>query len=123
MSRTYNLSATTYGGRTTSRSMYLNTMQPWDGGKRVGCWQSNGTDYYGAVSFYFNSDEIANLRQHTIESIKLTPTCSGTFAYSEEVLYNTKSNASVTDWTIPNYAYEKTVSRYGGLWLCYWWIL
>ena len=72
MSRTYTLTATTYGGRTTSRNMYMSTMQPWAGGKRAGCWRSGSTDYYGAVSFIFNSGDLATVRGHTIESIKLS---------------------------------------------------
>ena len=115
MSRTYTLTATTYGGRTTNRNMYMSTMQPWDGGKRAGCWRSGSTDYYGAVSFIFNSGDLATVRGHTIESIKLSVDCSSTFAYSEELIYEQKSTDSTTDWTIPNYAHEVTVPRYGAI--------
>ena len=115
MSRTYTLTATTYGGRTTSRSMYMNTMQPWAGGKRAGCWRSGSTDYYGAVSFIFNSGDLATVQGHTIESIKLSVDCSSTFAYSEELIYEQKSTDSTTNWTIPNYAHEVTVPRYGAI--------
>ena len=115
MSRTYTLTATTYGGRTTSRNMYMSTMQPWAGGKRVGCWKSGSTEYWGAVSFIFNSGDLATVRGHTIESIKLSVACSSTFAYSEELIYEQKSTASTTDWTIPNYAHEVTVPRYGSV--------
>lgn len=113
MSRTYTFTATTYGGRTSSRSMYMNTMQAWSGGKRVGCWRSGSTDYYGAVSFIFNSGDLATVRGCTIESIKLSLSCSSTFAYSEELIYEQKVTDTVTDWTIPNYAHEVTVPRYG----------
>lgn len=115
MSRTYTLTATTYGGRTTSRNMYMATMQSWAGGKRVGCWKSGSTEYWGAVSFIFNSGDLATVRGHTIESIKLSVACSSTFAYSEELIYEQKSTASTTDWTIPNYAHEVTVPRYGSV--------
>ena len=115
MSRTYTLTATTYGGRTTSRNMYMSTMQPWAGGKRAGCWKSGSTDYYGAVSFIFNSGDLATVRGHTIESIKLSVDCSSTFAYSEELIYEQKSTDSTTNWTIPNYAHEVTVPRYGAI--------
>ena len=115
MSRTYTLTATTYGGRTTSRNMYMSTMQPWAGGKRAGCWKSGSTDYYGAVSFIFGSGDLATVRGHTIESIKLSVDCSSTFAYSEELIYEQKSTDSTTDWTIPNYAHEVTVPRYGAI--------
>lgn len=90
-------------------------MQPWAGGKRAGCWRSGSTDYYGAVSFIFNSGDLATVRGHTIESIKLSVDCSSTFAYSEELIYEQKSTASTTDWTIPNYANEVTVPRYGAI--------
>lgn len=115
MSRTYTLTATTYGGRTTSRNMYMSTMQPWAGGKRAGCWKSGSTEYWGAVSFLFNSGDLATVRGHTIESIKLSVDCSSTFAYSEELIYEQKSTDSTTDWTIPNYAHEVTVPRYGAI--------
>lgn len=113
MSRTYTLTATTYGGRTTSRNMYMSTMQPWAGGKRAGCWRSGSTDYYGAVSFLFNSGDLATVSGHTIESIKLSVACSSTFSYSEELIYEQKSTDSTTNWTIPNYAHEVTVPRGG----------
>lgn len=113
MSRTYTFTATTYGGRTSNRSMYMNTMQAWSGGKRVGCWRTGSTDYYGAVSFIFNSGDLATVRGCTIESIKLSLSCSSTFAYSEELIYEQKVTDTVTDWTIPNYAHEVTVPRYG----------
>lgn len=113
MSRTYTFTATTYGGRTSNHSMYMNTMQPWSGGKRVGCWRTGSTDYYGAVSFIFNSGDLATVRGCTIESIKLSLSCSSTFAYSEELIYEQKVTDTVTDWTIPNYAHEVTVPRYG----------
>lgn len=90
-------------------------MQPWAGGKRAGCWRSGSTDYYGAVSFIFGSGDLATVRGHTIESIKLSVDCSSTFAYSEELIYEQKSTASTTDWTIPNYAHEVTVPRYGAI--------
>lgn len=115
MSRTYTLTATTYGGRTTSRNMYMSTMQPWAGGKRAGCWKSGSTEYWGAVSFLFNSGDLATVRGHTIESIKLSVDCSSTFAYSEELIYEQKSTDSTTNWTIPNYAHEVTVPRYGAI--------
>ena len=113
MSRTYILTATTYGGRTANRSMLMSTMQPWEGGKRSGCWRTGSTDYYGAVSFLFNSGDLATVRGKTIESIKLSIACSSTFAYSEELIYDVKSTNSTTDWTIPSYAHEVTVPRYG----------
>ena len=113
MSRTYTLTATTYGGRTTSRNMYMSTMQSWAGGKRVGCWKSGSTEYWGAVSFLFNSGDLATVSGHTIESIKLSVACSSTFSYSEELIYEQKSTASTTNWTIPNYAHEVTVPRGG----------
>ena len=112
MSRTYTLTATTYGGRTTNRNLYMTTMQPWAGGKRAGCWRSGSTDYYGAVSFIFNSGDLATVRGHTIESIKLSVDCSSTFAYSEELIYDEKSTQSETSWQIPSYAHEVTVPRY-----------
>lgn len=90
-------------------------MQPWAGGKRAGCWKSGSTEYWGAVSFLFNSGDLATVRGHTIESIKLSVDCSSTFAYSEELIYEQKSTASTTDWTIPNYAHEVTVPRYGAI--------
>ena len=102
MSRTYTFTATTYGG-----------LQAWSGGKRVGCWRTGSTDYYGAVSFIFNSGDLATVRGCTIESIKLSLSCSSTFAYSEELIYEQKVTDTVTDWTIPNYAHEVTVPRYG----------
>jgi len=113
MSRTYTLTATTYGGRTTNRNMYMATMQSWAGGKRVGCWKSGSTEYWGAVSFLFNSGDLATVSGHTIESIKLSVDCSSTFSYSEELIYEQKSTASTTNWTIPNYAHEVTVPRGG----------
>lgn len=115
MSRTYTLTATTYGGRTTSRNLYMTTMQPWAGGKRAGCWRSGSTDYYGAVSFIFNSGDLATVRGHTIESIKLSVDCSSTFAYSEELIYDEKSTQATDNWTIPSYAHEVTVPRYGAI--------
>lgn len=115
MSRTYTLTATTYGGRTTSRNLYMTTMQPWAGGKRAGCWRSGSTDYYGAVSFIFNSGDLATVRGHNIESIKLSVDCSSTFAYSEELIYDEKSTQSETSWQIPSYAHEVTVPRYGAI--------
>lgn len=115
MSRTYTLTATTYGGRTTSRNMYMSTMQPWAGGKRAGCWKSGSTEYWGAVSFIFGSGDLATVRGHTIESIKLSVDCSSTFAYSEELIYEQKSTDATTNWTIPNYAHEVTVPRYGAI--------
>ena len=93
----------------------MSTMQPWAGGKRAGCWKSGSTEYWGAVSFLFNSGDLATVRGHTIESIKLSVDCSSTFAYSEELIYEQKSTASTTDWTIPNYAHEVTVPRYGAI--------
>lgn len=113
MSRTYTLTATTYGGRTTSRNLFMSTMQPWEGGKRVGCWKSGSTEYWGAVSFLFNSGDLATVSGHTIESIKLSVACSSTFSYSEELIYEQKSTDSTTNWTIPNYAHEVTVPRGG----------
>lgn len=115
MSRTYTLTATTYGGRTTNRNLYMTTMQPWAGGKRAGCWRSGSTDYYGAVSFIFNSGDLATVRGHTIESIKLSVDCSSTFAYSEELIYDEKATQSETSWQIPSYAHEVTVPRYGAI--------
>ena len=102
MSRTYTFTATTYGGRTSNRNMYMSTMQPWAGGKRAGCWPSGSTDYYGAVSFLFNSGDLATVRGKTIESIKLSVACSSTFSYSEELIYDVKSTDSTTNWTIPS---------------------
>ena len=112
MSRTYTLTATTYGGRTANRSMLLNTMQPW-ADKRAGCWKTGSTEYWGAVSFLFDSDELSELRSKTIESSKLSISCSSTFAYSEDLLYNEKETPSATDWSIPNYAFSVTVPRNG----------
>lgn len=113
MSRTYTFTATTYGGRTTNRSMYLNTMQTWSGGKRAGCWKSGSTEYWGAVSFLINSADLDLVRFHTIESIKLSVACSSTFSYSEELIYGLKSNSSTTSWAIPDYSHEVTVPRNG----------
>lgn len=110
MSRTYTLQATTYGGRATTRNMDMATMQSWSDGKRIGCWKVGSTEYWGAVSFYF---DITPVRNKTIESIKLAALCNGTFDYAEEVIYNVKSNASIADWTIPSHNHEVTVPRYG----------
>lgn len=109
MSRTYTLTPTgMYGGR-GSRNMYLSGFTAWET-KRVGYWQQGSTNYLGAVSFFF---DFAPVIGRTIESIKLTTTCSGTFAYSVPLLYSEKSTDSVTDWTIPDYSHEVQVSRYG----------
>lgn len=115
MSRTYTLTATTYGGRTNRRNMYMSTMQPWEGGKRVGCWKSGSTEYWGAVSFLFNSGDLATVSGHTIESIKLSVDCSSTFAFSEELIYDEKSTQATDNWTIPGYSHEVTVPRYGAI--------
>lgn len=113
MSRTYTFSPTAiYGGRTTNRNLYMSTMQSWSDGKRVGCWKQGSTEYYGAVSFFFNFGPVIG---KTIQSIVLTPVCSSTFAWSEEVIYYQKSTGSVTDWTIASYAYEATVEKYGAI--------
>lgn len=109
MSRTYTFSASAlYGGR-GPRNMYLQGFSSWDT-KRVGWFKVGSTDYAGAVSIYF---DLSSVYGKTIESIKLTPQCSGTFAYSVPILYNQKSTASTTDWSIPNYAYEVQCPRYG----------
>lgn len=110
MSRTYTIQATIYGGRATTRNMDMATMQSWPDGKRIGCWKVGSTEYWGAVSFYF---DLTPVRNKTIESIKLSASCSGTFDYAEEVIYNVKSNASTADWTIPSHNHEVTVPRYG----------
>lgn len=89
--------------------MYLQGFSSWDT-KRVGWFKVGSTDYAGAVSIFF---DLSSVYGKTIESIKLTPQCSGTFAYSVPILYNQKSTASTTDWSIPNYAYEVQCPRYG----------
>lgn len=100
MSRTYTLHPTAmYGGR-GSRNMYLSGFSSWSG-KRIGWFKDGGTDYAGAVSFYFDFSPVMG---HTRESIKLTLTCSNTFAYAVPVLYNPKASATTTDWTVNDYA-------------------
>lgn len=100
MSRTYTLHPTAmYGGR-GPRNMYLSGFSAWSG-KRIGWFKDGSTDYAGAVSFYFDFSPVMG---HTRESIKLTLTCSNTFAYAVPVLYNPKSTDSTTDWTVPDYA-------------------
>lgn len=100
MSRTYTLHPTAmYGGR-GPRNMYLSGFSAWSG-KRIGWFKEGSTDYAGAVSFYFN---FAPVMGKTRESIKLTLTCSNTFAYAVPVLYNPKASATTTDWTVNDYA-------------------
>lgn len=100
MSRTYTLHPTAmYGGR-GPRNMYLSGFSAWSG-KRIGWFRDGGTDYAGAVSFYFDFSPVMG---HTRESIKLTLTCSNTFAYAVPVLYNPKASATTTDWTVNDYA-------------------
>lgn len=100
MSRTYTLHPTAmYGGR-GPRNMYLSGFSAWSG-KRIGWFKDGGTDYAGAVSFYFDFSPVMG---HTRESIKLTLTCSNTFAYAVPVLYNPKASATTTDWTVNDYA-------------------
>lgn len=100
MSRTYTLHPTAmYGGR-GPRNMYLSGFSAWSG-KRIGWFKDGGTDYAGAVSFYF---DFSSVMGHTRESIKLTLTCSNTFAYAVPVLYNPKASATTTDWTVNDYA-------------------
>lgn len=100
MSRTYTLHPTAmYGGR-GPRNMYLSGFSAWSG-KRIGWFKDGSTDYAGAVSFYFN---FAPVMGKTRESIKLTLTCSNTFAYAVPVLYNPKASATTTDWTVNDYA-------------------
>lgn len=109
MSRTYTFSASAlYGGR-GPRNMYLQGFSSWNT-KRVGWFKDGSTDYAGAVSIYF---DLSSVYGKTIESIKLTPQCSGSFEYSVPILYNQKSTASTTDWSIPSYAYEVQCPRYG----------
>lgn len=99
MSRTYTLHPTAmYGGR-GSRNMYLSGFSAWSG-KRIGWFKDGSTDYAGAVSFYFDFSPVL---EKTRESIKLTITCSNTFAYSVPILYNPKASDSTTEWTIPDY--------------------
>ena len=100
MSRTYTLHPTAmYGGR-GPRNMYLSGFSAWSG-KRIGWFKDGSTDYAGAVSFYFN---FAPVMGKTRESIKLTLTCSNTFAYAVPVLYNPKASSTTTDWTVNDYA-------------------
>lgn len=100
MSRTYTLHPTAmYGGR-GPRNMYLSGFSAWSG-KRIGWFKDGSTDYAGAVSFYF---DFAPVMGKTRESIKLTLTCSNTFAYAVPVLYNPKASASTTEWTVNDYA-------------------
>lgn len=100
MSRTYTLHPTAmYGGR-GPRNMYLSGFSAWSG-KRIGWFKDGSTDYAGAVSFYFDFSPVMG---HTRESIKLTLTCSNTFAYAVPVLYNPKASATTTDWTVNDYA-------------------
>lgn len=100
MSRTYTLHPTAmYGGR-GPRNMYLSGFSAWSG-KRIGWFKDGSTDYAGAVSFYF---DFAPVMGKTRESIKLTLTCSNTFAYAVPVLYNPKASATTTDWTVNDYA-------------------
>lgn len=99
MSRTYTLHPTAmYGGR-GPRNMYLSGFSAWSG-KRIGWFRDGSTDYAGAVSFYFN---FAPVMGKTRESIKLSITCSNTFAYSVPVLYNPKASANTTEWTVNDY--------------------
>lgn len=100
MSRTYTLHPTAmYGGR-GPRNMYLSGFSAWSG-KRIGWFRDGSTDYAGAVSFYF---DFAPVMGKTRESIKLSLTCSNTFAYAVPVLYNPKASATTTDWTVNDYA-------------------
>lgn len=100
MSRTYTLHPTAmYGGR-GPRNMYLSGFSAWSG-KRIGWFKDGGKDYAGAVSFYF---DFSSVMGHTRESIKLTLTCSNTFAYAVPVLYNPKASSTTTEWTVNDYA-------------------
>lgn len=109
MSRTYTFNATAlYGGR-GPRNMYLQGFSAW-ATKRVGWFKDGSTDYAGAVSIYF---DLSSVYGKTIESIILSPSCSGTFQWAVPVLYNVKSTASTTDWSIPNYATEVQCERGG----------
>lgn len=100
MSRTYTLHPTAmYGGR-GPRNMYLSGFSTWSG-KRIGWFKDGSTDYAGAVSFYFDFSPVMG---HTRESIKLTLTCSNTFAYAVPVLYNPKASDTTTEWTVNDYA-------------------
>lgn len=100
MSRTYTLHPTAmYGGR-GPRNMYLSGFSAWSG-KRIGWFKDGSTDYAGAVSFYF---DFSSVMGHTRESIKLTLTCSNTFAYAVPVLYNPKASDTTTEWTVNDYA-------------------
>lgn len=110
MSRTYTFTATAlYGGRLNGVNMYLQGFSAWNT-KRVGWFKDGSKDYAGAVSIYFN---LASVYGKTVESIKLTPQCSTTFAWAVPILYNQKATASTTDWSIPNYAYEVQCSKNG----------
>lgn len=88
-----------YGGR-GPRNMYLSGFSAWSG-KRIGWFKDGSTDYAGAVSFYFDFSPVMG---KTRESIKLTLTCSNTFAYAVPVLYNPKASATTTDWMVNDYA-------------------
>lgn len=110
MSRTYTFTATAlYGGRKEGVNMYLQGFSSWNT-KRVGWFKDGSKDYAGAVSIYFN---LASVYGKTVESIKLAPQCSTTFAWAVPILYNQKATASTTDWSIPNYAYEVQCSKNG----------
>lgn len=110
MSRTYTFTATAlYGGRLNGTNMYLQGFSAWNT-KRVGWFKDGSKDYAGAVSIYF---DLASVYGKTVESIKLTPQCSTTFAWAVPILYNQKATASTTDWSIPNYAYEVQCSKNG----------
>lgn len=110
MSRTYTFTATAlYGGRLNGVNMYLQGFSAWNT-KRVGWFKDGSKDYAGAVSIYFN---LASVYGKTVESVKLAPQCSTTFAWAVPILYNQKATASTTDWSIPNYAYEVQCSKNG----------
>lgn len=105
MSRTYTFNATIYGGRRAGINMMLQGFSSSDTTK-VGWYKQGSTDYAGAVSMFFDSASLLDLRSKAINgnfrisSIKLTINSSDTFAYSVPVLYAAKDNSSTTDWAV-----------------------
>jgi len=112
MSRTYTLNATIYGGHKNSRQTHFIGFSTSDL-KRVGYYQKSSKNWYGAISLFFDATTLAGLKSHTIESMILSVSCSNTFNYKTQIIWDKKLNNSTTDWEIEDDSKVLDVERYG----------
>lgn len=112
MNRVYTLNATIYGGERIGRNDDLQGFSA-SNTTRVGWYKKGNNDYAGAVSLFFDSDALQDLRSKTILSMKLAAQSSDTFAYAVPIYFNVKANASTTDWSQPNRNHKQDCPRYG----------